>query len=133
MNWDGLNRRKFPRANFPCLVTLRYSQEKPEAILAHTENVGMGGVCVIVKRPVKLFTPVDVEIDLLDAEAHIKCSGKVVWCVQRRNNEIKKPSHYDVGVEFVALTEDQQKHVQQVIEHLVSRNGQAAFRGNPDS
>ena len=69
--WDGLDRRRFPRVNYPCLVVIEGETE--ERILAHTENVGIGGVCVILKQDVKLFTSVEVELDLLDMKEHIKC------------------------------------------------------------
>ena len=119
MNWDGLERRKFPRANYPCLVTLRHQQDKPEAMLTHTENIGIGGVCVILKRGLKLFTPVEVEIDLMDAAAHVKCAGKVVWSVQRKESEKKKPSFYDTGIEFVNLSEKDLHRIQEVVTRLV--------------
>ena len=53
--WDGLDRRKFPRVNYPCLVVLRNndSMEK-EDLLTHTENVGMGGICVTLKKNLKI-------------------------------------------------------------------------------
>ena len=47
MGWEGLNRRKFPRVMFPCLVKISRQGEPPEMILTHTENVSSGGVCVI--------------------------------------------------------------------------------------
>ena len=53
-NWDGFNRRKFPRVNYPCLVVLNVRIEETESvILSHTENIGIGGVCVILKQNVK--------------------------------------------------------------------------------
>jgi len=47
--WEGLNRRKFPRANYPCLVVIREGKEK-NIILTHTENIGIGGVCIALKK-----------------------------------------------------------------------------------
>jgi len=77
--WDGLNRRKFPRVIYPCLVVIA-NQDKGEkdVILTHTENIGIGGVCVILKQDLKMFSSVELELDLLDLENHIKCKGKVV-------------------------------------------------------
>jgi len=118
-NWEGVNRRKFPRANYPCLVIIRHNHGGPEAMLTHTENIGVGGVCVILKKNVKLFTSVELEIDLLDTSSHIKCEGKIVWCVQRKNAEDKKPSFYDTGIEFVNIKEKEQKRIGEVVERLM--------------
>ena len=76
--WDGQNRRQFPRAKYPCLVVLKSAEDADKKFLAHTENVGVGGLCVIVKENVQMFSPVDIELDLMDLEGHVKCSGKVV-------------------------------------------------------
>lgn len=117
--WDGLNRRKFPRANYPCLIIIRHNHAGPEAMLTHTENIGIGGVCIILKRGIKLFTPVELEIDLLDTSTHIKCEGKVVWSVQRRNSEDKKPSFYDTGVEFMNIGMKDQQRISEVVNRLM--------------
>jgi len=117
--WDGLNRRKFPRANYPCLIIIRHNRVGPEAMLTHTENIGIGGVCVILKRSIKLFTPVELEVDLLDTNSHIKCEGKVVWCVQRRDSIESKPSFYDTGVEFMNIGMKDQQRISEVVNRLM--------------
>ena len=116
--WDGLNRRKFPRANYPCLIIIRHNRVGPEAMLTHTENIGIGGVCVILKRSLKLFTPAELEIDLLDTNTHIKCEGKVVWCVQRREGD-NKPSFYDTGIEFMNISMKDQQRISDVVNRLM--------------
>ncbi len=116
-NWDGLNRRKFPRVNYPCLITLKHQDEEPEIILTHTENVGIGGVCIVIKRKINLFAPVELELDLLDTDHHIKCQGKVVWVV-RRSNEKKKPLFYDIGIEFSNILFSDQRRLEEIVERL---------------
>lgn len=120
-SWGGLNRRKFPRVNYPCLIIIRQNDETKDVMLTHTENVGIGGVCVTLKKGFKIFSPVDVELDLLDMGDHIKCQGKVVWSVQRRGEEKKKPLFFDTGIEFVDLSQKDFNRIQAVIERLVAR------------
>ena len=117
--WDGLNRRKFPRANYPCLIIIRHNHGVPEAMLTHTENIGIGGVCIILKRSLKLFTPVELEVDLLDTTNHIKCEGKVVWCVQRKGIDDKKPSFFDTGVEFMNISIRDQQRISEIVNRLM--------------
>jgi Tfp pilus assembly protein PilZ len=119
-NWEGMNRRQFPRANYPCLLIIRRDHIAPEAMLTHTENIGIGGVGVIVKRELKIFSPVELEIDLLDMQSHIKCDGKIVWVVRRRDTEEVKPSFCDVGVEFINLSEKDKKRIEFIVSRIIS-------------
>ena len=121
MAWDGINRRKFPRIEYPCLVIIHHHQEQQDVLLTHTENLGIGGICVTLKKGIKLFVPVDVEIDLLDFGNHIKCAGKVVWSFRRRSDEKKKPLFYDTGVEFINLNPKDQKRIEEVVMRLAKR------------
>lgn len=116
--WDGLNRRKFPRVNYPCLVVVRKDKDTSEVILTHTENIGIGGVCFTLKQNIKLFERVDLEIDLLDLGEHIRCKGKVVWNVQRKSNEKKKPLFYDTGIEFDDISVREQERLKEIVERL---------------
>ena len=119
--WNGSNRRKFPRVNYPCLITIRHEQGKLEAILTHTENIGIGGLSVIVNKDLPAFSTVGLEIDLLDSDRHIESEGKIVWSIRRKATEKKKPLFYDVGIEFQTLTSQDHKRLDEVIRHLALR------------
>ncbi len=119
--WDGINRRKFPRVEYPCLVIIRHNQNEQDVLLTHTENLGIGGICITLKKNVKLFAPVEVEIDMLDLGTHIKCEGKVVWSFHRRSDERKKPLFYDTGVEFINLNSKDQKRIEEIVMRLAKQ------------
>ena len=125
MAWEGLNRRKFLRAKFPCLLKIIRDNEPMETILTHTENISVGGVCVIIKRHMNIFSSVHVELDLLDDSDVITCRGKIVWTVRRKATEEFKPSFYDTGIEFIGLGEDAYTRITATVNHLV-KAGQAA-------
>lgn len=126
--WDGLNRRKFPRVSYPCLIKLSYLEGENEVVLTHTENVGIGGVCVILKKNAKMFASVDMEMDLMDGDDHVKCKGKIVWSIRRRDDDLKKPSFYDVGVEFVDLSEKDKHRMQTVVAKMVKQGRVVPYR-----
>jgi hypothetical protein len=42
MAWEGMDRRKFPRVMYPCMVKVISSDGPQESILTHTENIGHG-------------------------------------------------------------------------------------------
>ncbi|MBI3601786.1 MAG: PilZ domain-containing protein [Candidatus Omnitrophica bacterium] len=127
MTWEGLNRRQFPRVIYPCLIKISCPGQKTENLLTHTENIGLGGVCVIIKKEIKIFTDVEVEIDLLDAFDHISTRGKVVWVVRRTSIEALKPMFYDTGIEFVNLAGQHKEHLQETINRVV-KNGAEVLR-----
>ncbi|MFH1655148.1 MAG: PilZ domain-containing protein [Candidatus Omnitrophota bacterium] len=119
MMWEGVNRRKFPRAKYPCLVIIRKNHDEPEAMLTHTENLGIGGVCVVLKKNLGMFAPVELELDLMDTQSHIKCEGKAVWIVQRKDTVDRKPSFFDTGIEFVNIKKEDSKRVLSIVERLM--------------
>ena len=120
-DWDGLNRRKFPRVIYPCLVTICHDNGELDVVLTHTENIGIGGVCIIINRNIKMFAPVELEIDLLDAGNHIKCQGKVVWSIRRKMDEKKKPLYYDMGIEFTDISAHEKRHLEEIVSRLISK------------
>ena len=119
--WDGLNRRRFPRVSYPCQVVVRNEQDGKEVFLAHTENIGVGGVCVIFKKGLSLYSPVEVELDLLDFDDHVKCQGKVVWSVRRKSGEATKPLFYDIGIEFVDISERDRERMEITVQRLAKQ------------
>ena len=118
--WEGLDRRKFPRVNYPCLVVIiDGGSDTKDYILTHTENIGIGGICVILKKNVKVFSPVEIELDLLDLANHIRCNGKVVWNIQRKADIKNKPLSYDIGIEFSSLERKEQARLEAIVNRLV--------------
>jgi len=95
-----------------------------EPILTHTENIGMGGICVTLKNTIKLFTPVAMEIDLLDLNEHIKPEGKVVWNVRRKSIEEIKPMFYDIGIEFTEISKQDHDRLRANLQHLIDKGVQ---------
>lgn len=125
MGWEGLNRRSFPRAKFPCLLKV-IQRNGQETILTHTENISSGGVCVIIKKHLEMFETVEMELDLMDGGEVFSCKSRVVWTVRRKATESVKPSQNDIGFEFLDIREQDRKRVERLVDHLVK-----AFRVEP--
>ncbi|NTV30019.1 MAG: PilZ domain-containing protein [Candidatus Omnitrophica bacterium] len=104
---------------FPCLIKIVHKDGAPSTLLTHTENVSLGGVCVIVRRHLEMFMPISVEMDLLDCEDTLVCNGKVVWTVRRKATEEFKPSFYDTGIEFTDMDESGKARLEKMIVHLL--------------
>ena len=110
--WEGLNRRKFPRVNFPCLVIVRQNQDAQD---------------VILKKNLKMFTPIELELDLVDGDNHVKCKGKVVWSIRRKSDEPVKPFFYDVGIEFIDIEVHDHTRIQKTLQRLVKKDTSAGY------
>ncbi len=121
MTWEGLDRRNFPRIVYPCMVKLKTDDGHEESLLAHTENIGVGGICVIIKREIKMFSKVDLQLDLVDTGDLLIASGRVVWSIRRKAMEAHKPMFYDIGIEFIELNAENQERLRNVILQMIKK------------
>ena len=69
-----------------------------------------------------MFSEVALELDLLDLGDHIKCKGKVVWNVQRKDDAENKPLFYDIGLEFQGIEKEEQQRLEEIVQRLVRIN-----------
>lgn len=118
MVWQGIDRRKFPRANYKCLVTIR-KKTGMQTFTTQTENIGAGGVCVILPDPLEIFAPVDLVITLLHGMPPLKCAGSVVWVVKSTDSKKTKAICYDTGIEFVNLSQEYSAKIKKIVDDLI--------------
>ncbi len=116
--WNGINRRKFPRANYKCLIAIK-KRLTSKTISTQTENIGAGGICVIIKEDLGLFQGVDVELFLNDNRPPIKCGGTVVWVVKKSEPRHKGAYLYDTGIEFIDIRPEDRERVSEVVEKII--------------
>ena len=124
MAWEGMDRRKFSRVMYPCMVKITISAGQSEAeILTHTENIGQGGLCIIIKKEIKLFTPVDMEVDLLDIErAHSSQRQGGLECSPQIRSKRSSPCFMSIGIEFTEMSKADHDHLQKNLQQLI-KNG----------
>ena len=115
--WDGFNKRKFPRINLRCELIVG---DSPQGQVLHvqTENVGAGGVCVILDRPLERFSIVSLRLEIDSQLPWIEASGKVVWAISSRAPATNKES-FDTGIEFMGLDAGPQDLIRRYVESRV--------------
>lgn len=114
--WDGIDRRKFPRIHYKCLISIR-KPDSTKTISTYTENIGVGGICVVLNEDLGLFQGVNLEIELKNgADARIKCSGTVIWVVKKCLVKEKGALQYDTGIEFVAIGAEGQNRILNIVK-----------------
>lgn len=121
MAWEGMNRRRFPRANYACVVTIR-RKGHAEAFNTKTENIGSGGICVMLPKETGIFNPVEIELDIKDTQTMISCNGTIVWVVHRSEFGKEASDSYDTGIEFSDLKEKDQLRIDKIIKKCLQKN-----------
>ena len=122
--WNGINRRKFPRAEYKCLIAIK-KRLNAKTISTQTENIGAGGICVLLKDDLGLFQGVDLELFLEESgKPPIKCGGTIVWVVKKTDSK-KKDSHvFDTGIEFIDVRPEDREKISQVVENILKKQRQ---------
>lgn len=116
--WNGINRRKFPRGSYKCLITIK-KRLTSKVISTQTENIGAGGICVIIKEDLGLFQGVDLELHLEDDRPPIKCGGTVVWVVKKSELRQKGGLLYDTGIEFIDIRPEDRERMSELVEEIL--------------
>lgn len=116
--WQGIDQRRFPRANYKCVVTLR-QEGKPHAVSTVTENIGLGGVCVLLDKSFDIFSNVEIELSLDDGKPPVRMQGTVVWVVRRR--DVRKGPSFDTGIEFAELSAEERARLEAVIDKTLAK------------
>lgn len=116
--WNGINRRKFPRANYKCLIAIK-KRLTSKTISTQTENIGAGGICIVIKDDLGLFQGVDVELYLDENKPPVKCGGTVVWVVKKSEPKRKGSYLYDTGVEFIDIRPEDRDRISDIVEDIL--------------
>ncbi|MBI3317576.1 MAG: PilZ domain-containing protein [Candidatus Omnitrophica bacterium] len=104
---------------YRCVVRVTPERKASSAISAVTENIGLGGVCLLLEKGLEIFSPVQLELDLKDSGHPLRLEGTVVWVVRRR--EFRKGATYDTGVEFSELSPQDRSRIEAVVDRAGSK------------
>ena len=118
MTWEGMNQRKFPRVSYKCLIRVA-RDGREEEIDTFTENIGAGGICVVLDRDLGLFSEVSLEMYLGDYAKAVTCRGTVVWIVKRRPTDKTEMERYDTGIEFQNMKEEDKERLAQLVQSIL--------------
>ena len=109
----GANRRKYPRANYPCHLTLWLADGRNETMLANTSNLGLGGLCVCLNQGLSVGTKLDIQLQFTDTTTPFRCRGVVVRCVQESER------FYNIGIQFEPLSELKHDFLDRKISEII--------------
>lgn len=112
--WDGFDHRKFPRVNAECRIYIKKDQSQSSPLIAKTENIGVGGLCVVLREALPKLSSLRIQLDLQDGEGPIQCAGRVAWTVESRDFVSEEKTH-DTGIEFMDLNDLSRERIKRVI------------------
>ena len=107
------NRRKYPRANYPCQLTVWVEEGVNETILAKTSNVGLGGLCVRLDQELELGVKVAIQLNFPHTTTPFRCNGVVVRC---RKEGVRL---HILGIQFDPLTELKHAYLDGKVSELI--------------
>lgn len=114
--WQGVDRRRFPRANYPCKIVV---VKKNKRFSTQTENIGLGGVCVILNEELDRFSEVELILFLKDKQPPIQCNARIVWTIKKSAATPRDKTEIDTGIEFVNLKEKDKLRIEKVIQECL--------------
>lgn len=118
--WEGINRRRFPRAKYKCIISVKSKGEAPKLMTTYTENLGMGGICISLNESFDIFSNVEQELLLDDGGPPIRCGGSIVWVVKKTDPAHRNSVTYDTGIEFMNAKENDKRRISKIVDKILS-------------
>ncbi|MBI3314721.1 MAG: PilZ domain-containing protein [Candidatus Omnitrophica bacterium] len=120
------DKRRFPRAHYPCSLTVWHQDGNQEVILAHTANIGAGGLCVHLNQKLVLDSCFEVSIEFPHS-ASFQCKARVVRCEECPNTAglpVRQAGKdfYSVSLEFESMDEVKQATLLGIVSDLIALN-----------
>jgi len=112
--WETLDKRKFPRLNIRCDIEIRELKGACQFSTV-TENIGAGGVCVILPKELPRSTLVFVKLFVAERESPIECSGKICWRVESKVL-FKDEKRFDTGIEFLDILPEDRSFIRGLVD-----------------
>ena len=115
-------RRKSPRAVFPCKIIVEF----PNRVLtSHTENISKGGIKVLLEEQLEHLSLVGIEISL-KKDAPIRCEGRVMWTRESVNPVEGQPTMFSTGIMFTSISNEDREYIKDLVEKILDLGGQSA-------
>lgn len=111
--WQGVDRRRFPRAKYRCKITI-FKKGKKEELDTYTENIGLGGICTVTKKALDKFSMVGLVLYLENGYSPIECDGRVIWAIKRKEE-------FDTGIEFIGLKKQDLLRIERIVQECLKK------------
>jgi len=93
----------------------------PEILLTHTENLGCGGMRLLIEKEIVVAQAVQVEL-FIGKKKKITARAKVVWSMAIKNPCDQKTVLFDIGLEFIGITDAYKAEIERLVYALMDKN-----------
>ena len=100
-NWNGKERRKYPRYPFSADVLLKLEDDSEKHLIqyhGHGKNISLKGICIKISpehREIKEKIKLQVRIPMWSAKQRLELTGQVAWCSQDEKGS-------KIGIQFLS-------------------------------
>jgi len=108
-----VERRRHIRAAIMCRITM-LSDLRILAFNADIQNIGEGGIRVLLDQKLQVPIPVELEIFPLDKKIMIRCKGEVIW-VNETYKEKKSLPVFDTGIKFTGMQDADKVEIKKLV------------------
>ena len=112
MEYEGPERRKFPRVTGRFIVSYRILDEEDNVDISQTKDISLGGMYITTNRSFEPGTNLALEIRLPFDPHPIMLIGKVV-----ASYEVTRDLIYDTRLEFLAIDENHRNVIGQTVDY----------------
>ena len=119
--WTGDERRRFPRLKGATVEYFAIGKASPRE-MSFTEDISAVGIRILSSDELAIDTILLLKIYLPHCSGPVEAKGRVVWTRQSRflRKEGQPGTHFDLGVEFVEISdEDQRKVCQYTLDQTI--------------
>ena len=113
-------KRKFPRVNYPCSITVWRQDGTSDVVMANTANISVGGICVYLSEALMLESLLEIKIENFFEGSPLRCKGKVLRCQPDRANKSGYQKYFEIGIEFIEMKQDQRDYLAGFVERLMA-------------
>lgn len=116
MKFEGIDKRKLPRAKGHFIVSYRIMEEADNVDITQTKNISLGGMLLTTNRFFPPGTCLAVEIRLPFETHPIMLIGRVI-----ESSEISKDLIYDTRLEFIAIDENHRHIISKTVDFYTNK------------
>jgi len=114
MEWDGIDRRRFIRRQFP-FTTHIYAPGKLE-ISTYTADFSEEGIRVVIKQELEAGSTIDLQI--YTKKKAIICKGLVARVEKKESDYFKEEIFFEVGIQFQKIKEEDKEIVKEYVNEI---------------
>ncbi len=108
---DGIERRRAKRVYASFVEYCRAEDASSQRYQAFAENISATGIRIFVNERIEADTLLLITVYLLDGSTPIEVKGKVVWVRPSIFVMAKDRQHFDIGVDFVEISDDDRERL----------------------